>query len=347
MPNTITELARRAHVSPATVSRVFSGQGYVSESTRAEILRIAKELNYAPKKYKKRNPASSGGNVIGMVIPDIRNSFYTEIIRAIEETLDKKGYELFVCDSNEDSRKEIRCLAALRQKQIGGLIITPVSDVVEYNADFLMEMNHMGIPVVLLDRDLRGGGLDGVFLDNFKGSYQATQVLVNQGHTHIAMICGPTTSKTGLERLNGDLEALRENQIPIREEYILYGDFMAPSAYALTKKLLKTQKRVTAILTANSRMSVGSLKAIAECGMSVGEDIAFMSYGRADFFEMSGSRISAVSQPVQQIGEECSKILLERIASGKRARNAPRKQIILASELLLYGSERYPSNRTR
>ena len=88
MPNTITELARRAHVSPATVSRVFSGQGYVSESTRAEILRIAKELNYAPKKYKKRNPASSGGNVIGMVIPDIRNIFYTENIRAIEETLD-------------------------------------------------------------------------------------------------------------------------------------------------------------------------------------------------------------------------------------------------------------------
>ena len=215
MPNTITELARRAHVSPATVSRVFSGQGDVSESTRAEILRIAKELNYAPKKYKKRNPASSGGNVIGMVIPDIRNSFYTEIIRAIEETLDKKGYELFVCDSNEDSRKEIRCLAALRQKQIGGLIITPVSDVVEYNADFLMEMNHMGIPVVLLDRDLRGGGLDGVFLDNFKGSYQATQVLVNQGQTHIGDdLRTDHLEDGGFDRLNGYLEALRENQIP-------------------------------------------------------------------------------------------------------------------------------------
>lgn len=300
-----------------------------------------------PKSIKSGIRASSGGNVIGMVIPDIRNSFYTEIIRAIEETLDKKGYELFVCDSNEDSRKEIRCLAALRQKQIGGLIITPVSDVVEYNADFLMEMNHVGIPVVLLDRDLRGGGLDGVFLDNFKGSYQATQVLVNQGHTHIAMICGPTTSKTGLERAErlsggpaGEPDPHPGGVHPLRR---LHG----PQRLRADQKLLKTQKRVTAILTANSRMSVGSLQGDRGMRDERGGGHRVHVLRRADFFEMSGSRISAVSQPVQQIGEECSKILLERIASGKRARNAPRKQIILASELLLYGSERYPSNRTR
>lgn len=342
MTVTISEIARRAGVSTATVSRVFSNKGYVKQATRDEVLELARELNYTPKPYKTKPVCSEFSNIIGVVIPDICNTYYMEVIHGIESVVDPQGIEVLIANTDEDPNKEIRSLTMFRQSRIGGLIAVPVSDAVEYNTAFLVEMNSSDIPVVLLDRDLRASNMDGVFMNNFDSAYQSTQAFIKNGHRDIAIICGPTTSTSGLDRLNGYLEALKAHHIPIREEYILYGDFMQSCAYELTKKLVDKQKAVTAIFASNSRMSMGCLLALAEKHLAIPDDMAFIACGKLDILNNS---ISSVIYPTMSIGAECARILLEKMQSGKRQRSTPKKRITFDMELVLRGSEAFPKNR--
>ena len=342
MAATIHEIAQKANVSIATVSRVFSGKGYVNKDTRDQIQTIAKALGYIPKPYKTKQIHFDFQNIIGVVIPDICNTYYMEVIHGIESEMDKHGIEVLIANTGEDPNKEIRCLTMFRQSKIGGLIAVPVSDAVEYNADYLVEINNEHIPVVLLDRDIRGSNMDGVFMDNFNGAFQSVQTFIKNGHKHIAIICGPTTSTSGMDRLNGYLEALKVNHIPIREEYILYGDFMQNSAYELTKKLVEKQHDVTAIFASNSRMSTGCLLALAEKHLIIPDDIAFISCGR---LEVIDHQISSVIYPTMSIGVECAKMLMEKMQLSKRVRITPKKRITFDMELVVRGSEVFPKNR--
>ena len=347
MGATISEIAKLANVSTATVSRTFSQTGYVSKENREAILKIAEQLNYKPKKYKKSNTSKAFNNVIAVVGPDVYNTFFRDVIRGIESVTYEKGYDVLVCDTNEDVGKEIRCLSALRAKKIGGLIISVVSDIEEYNAECLENMNRSGIPVVLIDRDIRSSNLDGVFLDDYRGVFKAVQALIDNDHRNIAIVCGSTTSRTGTERLNGYLSALRTNGIPVNESLILYGEYREDLAYSLTENLLSTQPDVTAIIACNSIMAGGCLQAIKDMKLKIPDDIAFISYGKKDYFEQTDNNISYVSRPVFAVGEECATILLEKIRTGKRSRPIPKKNTVFPIELILKGSEVYPKNRRK
>jgi LacI family transcriptional regulator len=267
-----------------------------------------------------------------------------EVIHGIEGVMNQNGYEVLIYNTDENPRKEIRALSMLKQLHIGGIIAVPVSDVEKYNTDYLIEMNSNGVPVVLLDRDLQYGNIDGVFMDNFNSAYQSIQKFIDNRHTHIAIISGPTTSTSGIARLNGYLAALRANQIPVREEYILYGDFKFDLAYELTKKLISKEKEVTAIFASNSRMSMGCLMALAENRISIPKDMAFISCGKLG---IDYGCLSSVEYPTGSIGAECAKILLEKMKTEKKSRNGPKKRITFDMELVLRGSEVYPANRIK
>jgi LacI family transcriptional regulator len=181
-------------------------------------------------------------------------------------------------------------------------------------------------------------------MDNFNSAYQSTMKFIENGHTDIAIISGPVTSSSGLARLNGYKSALQENHIPIRDDYILYGDFKSDLAYELTKKLLEKKTEVTAIFASNSRMSMGCLLALAEYGISIPKDMAFISCGKLG---LNYSCISSVEYPALSIGAECARILLEKIKAGKKPRNGPKKRVTFDMELMLRGSEIFPSNRKK
>ena len=346
MGASISDIAQKANVSATTVSRALNNHGYVNEETKNEIIRIADELGYRPKQYKKRNGFSSS-KLIGVVVPDIKNAYFGEIIRGIEEVTFQKGYDLLICDSAGDPGQEIRCISSLYAANVCGLIVAISSDVATYNLEYLQDLNDTKFPVVLVDRNPGLPGLDSVTFDNYGGSKKAVQVFIDNGHKDIAILCGPTTAKTGLERLNGYIDALRSNDIPIREEYILYGDFRSESGYRLTKKLLSSRKKVTAIFVSNRRMTLGCLRALKEMELKVPDDIAIISFGKSDFYSVLPVPISHVYQPVPPIGEECANILLKKLEMGKKYRKHPRKQSIFSTECILCGSEVYPVNRTK
>jgi LacI family transcriptional regulator len=230
----------------------------------------------------------------------------------------------------------------LRGIGVNGVIAVPVSDAEAYNSDYLIDMNNSGVPVVLLDRDIKGANIDGVFMDNFNSGYLSAEAFIRNGHKNIAIICGPVTSTSGCARLNGYLAALKEYNLPVREEYIVYGDFKFDLAYQLTKRLLADYREITAIFAANSRMSRGCLLALAESGISVPDDMAFIACGRLDG---NFDQISSVIYPTVSIGEECANILLEKIRAGRKQKNGPKKRTTFDMELVLRGSEAFPTNR--
>lgn len=340
----IKDIAREAKVSSATVSRVFSGSSHVSAQTRELVMSIAQRMGYEPKVYQKHRHTKVLNPVVGIVVADLSNPFFLEMIEYIETTLGKEGIDTVICNSNESIQKEIRNLSMLKGK-VNGIIISPISENAEYNVEFMRDLNASGTPIVLIDRDLKGVGLDGVFQDNYNISVECVEALIRAGHSHIATIAGPISSKPGLERLNGYMDALHAHSIPTRQEYISYGDFKTESAYKLTNNLLQNYPEITALFCSNNMMAAGALRAIYDRGMRVPQDIALIAPGSVPPIDMVHNiGITEVEQPIEQMGEEAACMIIEKLSGGRKRRRAVRR-IIYEGRLILRGSERYPDRR--
>lgn len=341
MKVSIQTIAELAGVSTATVSRVFHGDSYVKEETRRLIERIAEENGYKPRGYNKRQTARSDDMLIGVAVADITNPFFTTIIRHIIDFFEQHDIECILCDLNENPNREIRYLSMLKQKNISGIIISPTSESAEYNAAFLKELYASGLPIILLDRDIKGIGLNGVFQNNQDGAYVAVDTLIREGHQKIAFIAGPLTSKPGLDRMMGYMDALKTHRIEVNHEYVLYGDFRQESGYRLTKQLLSDHPEVTAILPSNNMMACGALKAIYEKGLRTPEDISFISYGKPEFSpDMNNAGISYLKEPMEQMAEESAQMMLELLNRGKKTRQQSPKRVSFDTIPMLKGSEK-------
>lgn len=342
----IKKIAEEACVSTATVSRVFSGKDYVSPEKKEAVLAVAAAYDYFPKKYKKATAHSLYRSTIVVMLPEIDNSFYCDILTGIQNVFDQYDVDILICSSNNSIGRELHLLSLCEQLQISGLILVPVSGTAVENFELLKKM-HQKIPVILLDRSIQGLDFDGVFMDNYNASCKATNKLINNGHEHIAFIAGAETS-TALLRLKGYIDTMKGNGMKIPEDYILHGNFEADTAYRLTKEFLSEQLKhykrpeVTAFFTASSKMMSGCLLAIAECGLSVPEDVAVITFGETFLVRHN---ISYVKYPSLSMGEECARIMIERLQTRKTRRPTPVKNIIFETELELSGSEVYPFSR--
>lgn len=339
MSYNIKRIAELVGVSVATISRYFSNNSKVSEETANRIEQVCTQLGYSPRKYKHRVLRSE--SIVGIIVADLSNTFFIEIINAITETLNKHKMEVIICNSNESPENEIRQLAHL-SKITSGIIISPVNESIEYNSEYIETINKTTLPIVLLDRDTKSGRLSGVFQNSYSGAMQAVKTLINNGHQYIGMLSGPITTKPGLERLSGYMDCLRLYNIPIVSDYIMYCDFLCETAEKMTFDLLSAHPEITAIFSANNAMAIGAYRGIKRLGLSVPEDIALISYGEINpGLSNSSKSITVLYQPTREIGEQCANILLDRITN--KSRNV--KRITLDSQLILRGTEIYPPNR--
>lgn len=331
------DIAQKAGVSIATVSRVINCSGYVKEETRERVLCVLHEFELigdfvSKKAFRQKN------DIIGVVVPDIANPFFAEVIKGISKVADNEKLKFILCDTDENVDKEINYLEMLKEHNIKGLIITPSTDQNEFNRKFLEQLDNMGIPIVLLDRDIKYSHFDAVFLDSVKGAYEAVEALIKEGHEKIAIIAGPTSSKPGRDRLNGYQKALGMNNIPEDEKYIFYGDFRMESGYDLTKKILNMTDPPTAIFVSNNMMTIGCIKALFEMNIRVPLDISIIVFDDIDMLNIMNMNISAVSRPTSLMGEMAMKILLERFHQETENKDIIKK-IILPPTLILRGSE--------
>jgi len=337
MSATIYDVAQHAGVSLSTVSRVINNSGYVKQETRDKIQNAIDALNYIPSSAA-RNLSKNESNNIAVVIPDITNPFFSEVIKGITKELDKTDFDLIFYNTNENIQKELHALQAIIKNRVRGLIITPIMEASQESKALLKNIQEMGIPIVLIDRDICGLNCDGVFVDNVAGAYEATKLLLNENHRRIAIIHGPTSSIPGRDRLKGYLDAYQSvNVIPPRSlQYT--GNFMYESGVEATRKILKSKKRPTAIFCCNNLMTLGCLSVLKENNLKIPDDIAIVGFDELSLYDVITNPITVVSRATTEMGALAVHTLLGRIRQSTEL--AAVNRIILQPHLKIRGSEK-------
>ena len=323
---TIREVAESAGVSYATVSHVINNTRLVSPETRERVLAAMDALNYRPNALA-RSLRQGKTNTIGLVLPDSANPFFAEISRTIEDEAFKKGYSVFLCNTELDTQRELFYVDVLSKKQVDGIIFVAAGDQAD-SLDFLIRRS---MPLVMIDRNVPNVKSDAVLTDHQLGGYLATCHLLELGHTRIACIAGPSTITPSAERIIGYRKALEEAGLSYQEELILRGDYHAQSGMELTHLILKMNPRPTAIFALNDLMALGALRAAAEDGYSVPKDLAVVGYDDLEIAHFTNPPLTTIAQPKKEIGVQAVKLLVDRMSLKSR----PPSRIVLAPELII------------
>ena len=323
---TIREVAESAGVSYATVSHVINNTRLVSQETRQRVLAAMDALNYRPNALA-RSLRQGKSNTLGLVLPDSANPFFAEISRSIEDEAFKKGYSVFLCNTELDTERELFYVDVLSKKQVDGIIFIAAGDQAD-SLDFLVRRN---MPVVMIDRDLPNVEVDAVLTDNQLGGLLATRHLLELGHTRIACIAGPSSITPSAERIIGYRKALEEGGILYDESLILRGDYHAQSGMEITHAILKMDPRPTAIFALNDLMALGALRAAAEAGFAVPRDLAIVGYDDLDIARFTNPPLTTIAQPKKEVGARAVSMLVDRISR----KSGPPSRLLLPPELIV------------
>ncbi|WP_432408048.1 LacI family DNA-binding transcriptional regulator [Wukongibacter sp. M2B1] len=338
MAVTINDIAKAAGVSRTTVSRVLNDSGYVKEETREKIEKAIRELNYTPSAIA-RSLSTNKTNTIGVIVPEINNPFFGEIIKGIGQVADEHNLNIILCNTDDNREKELKALKVLKGQRILGIIITPTFPEDKFNSEYLNTLENLGIPVVLIDGHVKYFNFSGVFIDHIKGAFDGTNALIEEGHRKIAIITGDMNSRPARDRLEGYKKALVMNNISVDERYIFYGDYKHEKAYEITKKLLQMKNRPTAIFVMSNMMILGCMKALYEENVSVPEEMAIIGFDKIDALNIIGMNISFINGPTIEMGRTGMELLIDNL--NNKTDKKELKRITLLPELVLKGSEKY------
>src|SRR5688572_22842204 len=260
----LQEVARRARVSIATVSRVLNKSDKVVPETRATVEQALRDLGYRPSRVARRLRMNSGrAHLVGLIIPDIQNPFYAEIARGVEDSAYANQYALLLCNSDENLEKERFYLDVMQAESVDGIVLPPFND----TDAGVVEMVKTGIPVVCVDRSHANVKTDLVEVDNYQGALEAVRHLIDKGHKSIALIEGRTQVSTSRERRRGYLDALAAHGIAPRKDLMRAGDFKQESGRILANELLALRKPPTALFVCNNLRTVVPLAGIHTGGL--------------------------------------------------------------------------------
>jgi len=304
----IKTVAQKAGVSTATVSRVIREYPGVREDTRKKVLKAIKELNYEINAVA-RNLRQKKTNTIGVIVGNVLSQFYSIIAKSVEDTANKYGYNVILCNGDENPEKELKYLKVLKSNRVDGIILTPTGK----NAEYVNWLIESGTKVILLDRLINGVDCDSVLVDNENGAYNAVKYLVDQGYRKIAIINGYIDRTTGRGRLNGYLKALREAGIPKDDSLIKIGNFKKRSGINLARELLESTNKPEAIFVANLDMTLGALITIKEMGLKIPDGIAVIGFDDPEWTLILNPPITTVSQPVYNLGSAAAEMLISKI----------------------------------
>ncbi len=325
MPTKIEDVAKHAGVSTATVSRVLSGKPYVSEDLRARVLSAAQELDYRPSRVA-RSLREQRSRIIGLIISDIQNPFFTSIVRAVEDGAHASGHAVFLCNTDEDEAKETLYIDLMLAEHVAGVILSSTTGRnPAYN-----HLIHAGIPAVAIDRRVYNVPLDTVLVDNIGATRRAVEHLIAQGHRRIGAIVGHLNSSTGEERLRGYTDALMAHKIPVSDALIRIGTPRAPVGYLAMSELLALPAPPTAVFTGNNLLTAGALRALFDVGLRVPEDFAVAAFDDMEWAIFIQPALTMVAQPTYEIGRIAVGLLQQRIDDPRR----PPQEIILPAQII-------------
>lgn len=307
---TIRDVARQAGVSVGTVSNVLSGAVPVRAALRERICAVMEKLDYHPNLIARSLKADKT-KTLGMIISDITNPFFPQLVRGAEDSALQHGYVLITFNTDDRIERERQGLSVLRSRRVDGLLLVVAGQGTD--VAHISNIIASGTPIVCLDRVPRGIALDSVTVDNVAGAQVCVRHLISQGHRRIGIITGSLSLQTARERLEGYEAALREASIETAPELIVEGDFRQTSGYRMAKGLLLQHRRPSALFISNGMMTVGAMQALEEMGLNCPSDIAIASFDDIPFAGFFRPHLTAVAQPAYQIGFEGAELLIGRL----------------------------------
>lgn len=305
---TIKEIAKRASVSAATVSHVINNTRYVSDEVRARVDAAVATLGYVPNAVA-RSLRMRGTQTLGMMIPNICNNFFAELVRAVEDECYRQGYSLILCNSEDDPAKQIAYLRILMSKRVDGLVVISTGR----DDDLCGLLATTWLPLVIVDREIEGVTADLVEVDHEHGGYLAARHLLDLGHRNIAAIAGPSDLVVSKQRIFGFERALREAGIPHRGDYLVHANFTTQGGYEAVRRLLALAKRPTAVFACNDLLALGAIHAMREARLKVPEDLSVVGFDDIALAAFVSPRLTTIRQPKQRIGELAAQLLIGRI----------------------------------
>ncbi|MFT4105337.1 MAG: LacI family DNA-binding transcriptional regulator [Lacrimispora sp.] len=336
MGYTIKDVAIRANVSSATVSRVMNNKGYFSDSVRKRVLDAIEELDYTPN-LMASSLSKNRVKIIGVIVPDICNTFFSKIFYAASKLAEQNDYRVILYNTDDNMASEMSALQDMISYRVSGIIMTPVSDQYDANAELLNNIQSSGVPVVFVDREMKGVSCDGVFVDNIRSSYEATERLLQEGHRKIAIVAGPQDTIPGRERMLGYMNALRDWGVQVPPEYITYGDFKTDKSYQVMMELMESEDPPTAVFSCNNLMTLGCIQAIRTHNKRIPDEISLVGFDEVELLDVLGYQITVVSRAISEMGTIAMQLVLDRIVQEKQRSY---QRVVLQSQLLLKGSER-------
>lgn len=337
---TIVDVAKAAGVSKATVSRVLSGNAeYMRPETRERVLTAIDQLDYRPSSVA-RSLTSKRTYTAGMLVSDVGNPFYPEVIHGVEDVALQNSYNIFLCNTSYDMQRGLTLIRSLADKQVDGLLImsSSISD------EWVFDLAQRNIPAVIIDWEIKqevNGPLGLIEVDFAAGISAAVQHLVGLGHRHLAHISGPLHLRTSRLRRDAFLEAAAAQGLPAEQIVVIESDLRIEGGREALPQLLALPQRPTAVFTANDLMAMGLVRAARANGLHVPTDLSVV--GLDDIWLVADMEppLTTVALPRYEIGRTAMQMLFDLLEQGdKSARSMYRKQV--ATELVMRRSTAVP-----
>jgi LacI family transcriptional regulator len=311
----IRDVARRAGVSTATVTRVLQQRGYVSDDARARVLTAVNDLDYVPNAVA-RSLTYGRSRLLGLLVPDITNPFFAELAQGVEDRVAESGYHALIATSHLDPDRERQFVAAFENRTLAAVAMTSSSG----DSGHIERLVRSGMPVVFIDRRPRGLQAPLVRVDNRAAAAQAVRYLVGLGHRDIAMLTGPATFETASQRLSGFRAAMRAAGLPIRRGRVRAGHLEIDGGYEGMREVLRLSPRPTAVFSFNNLLTVGALAALREEGVPVPEALSLATFDDMTLFPYTDPPITALAQPAYQMGSAAAELMLDALENHAQVR---------------------------
>jgi DNA-binding LacI/PurR family transcriptional regulator len=339
MTTSITEVARHAGVSIGTVSNVLNRPDQVSAGTRQRVLASIAALGYV-RNDSARQLRAGHSRQIAIVVLDVSNPFFTDVVRGAEAQAEDSGIMVIVCNSGEDPGRERRHLELLEEQRVRGVLITPVDD---SPGSRLEQLIQRGTPVVLVDRGSGRHTRCSVAVDDVLGGRLAGAHLIEQGHRHLAFMGGPASVQQVADRLAG----FRESVVDSAELTVIRTTNLTVAAGRAAAEKIADQppaQRPTAVFCANDLVALGVLQEMTQRGVRVPQDVAIVGYDDIEFAAAAAVPLSSVRQPREQLGRTAAQLLLEEVEDGPRHEH---RHVVFQPELVVRESSSRARTRRR
>jgi LacI family transcriptional regulator len=310
-----------------TVSRVINRSGYISHETRQRVEQAIAELGYVPNSLA-RSLRFKQTKTLALILTDITNPYFTTMARGVEDVASENGFSVIFANTDESAEEESEQLNVLAQKQTDGVLLVPARSSAE-PVDFLQRQ---GVPVVVLDRRVPGGGVDVVRCDSEQGAHDLIRLLLSLGHRRIAALAGPEAVSTAADRVAGYRRALAEAGLPEDPDLISFGEYTQAGGQRMAEAAMSMQPRPTALFAANNFIAIGAYRYLRQAGLRVPEDVALVAFDDLPAAIVMEPFLTVASQPAYEMGRRATELLLDRLAG-----NAPEgfQEIVLPTELIV------------